>query len=104
MSLPTLLVQTAIDKFGSGDWEGALFDGIVSLIGEGTFGVLIGATMVVSFWIAGDRDLAAPAVLTTLLGAMLFPILPGNFRGIAAGVVFIGLSGAFFAIVRRYAL
>lgn len=99
-----LWLQTAIDQFGSGDWEEAIFGGVTSLIGEGTFGVLVGATLIVAFYLAGDRGLAAPSVATTLLGAMMFPILPGGFQGIAWAVVFIGLSGGFFAVLREYAL
>jgi hypothetical protein len=102
--MPTLLAQTALDKFGSGDWQGALFDGIVALIGEGVFGVLIGATLIVSMWFAGNRGLAAPSVATALLGGMMFPLLPGHFQGIAWAVVFIGITGAFFAVSKRYVL
>lgn len=106
MILPTLL-QTGhdgLDTWGSGDWEAAIFDGITGLIGEGAFGVLIGSVLIVSFWLAGDRGLAAPAIVTTLLGAMMFPILPANFQGIAWTVVFVGISGGFFAVMKRHVL
>lgn len=105
--LRLLVAQTGfdgIDAWGSGDWEAAIFGGITDLIGEGTFAVLIGAAVIVSFWLAGDRDLAAPSIATILLGGLMFPLLPGNFVGIAWAVVFIGVTGAFFSVMRRYAL
>lgn len=101
------LLQTGfdgIDTWASGDWEAALFDGITGLIGEGAFGLLIGSVLIISFWLAGDRGLAAPAIVTTLLGAMMFPILPANFQGIAWTVVFIGITGAVFSVMKRYVL
>lgn len=107
MLLRALAAQTGfdgIDTWGSGDWETAVFGPIVDLIGEGAFAVLIGSVLIVSFWLAGDRDLAAPSIVTILLGALMFPLLPGNFQGIAWAVVFIGVTGAFFAVMRRYVL
>jgi Na+-transporting NADH:ubiquinone oxidoreductase subunit NqrB len=105
--LRMLVAQTGfdgIDAWGSGEWEDAIFGDIVALIGEGAFAVLIGATLIVSFWLGGDRDLAAPSIATVLLGALMFPLLPANFVGIAWAVVFIGITGAFFAVMRRYVL
>jgi hypothetical protein len=99
-----LLQNTTLDEFGSGDWNTAVFSGIVDLIGEGTFGVIVGAVVIVSLWLGGDRGLAAPSVATILLGALMFPILPSNFVGIGWAVVFVGLAGGFFAVLREFAL
>jgi hypothetical protein len=97
-------LQVDLGQFGSGDWQGGIFDAIVALVGEGVFAVLIGGAVIVAFYFAGDQELATPFVATTILGALMFPILPGNFQGIAWAVVFIGLTGGFFAVMRRYVL
>lgn len=102
-----LALQTGfdgIDAWGSGDWEAAIFGGITDLIGEGAFAVLVGATLIVSMWLAGDRSLAAPSTALILLGGLMFPLLPANFVGIAWAVCFLGVTGGFFAVMRRYVL
>jgi hypothetical protein len=104
MMLLEAVLQSTLDNWGSGAWEEAIFGPVVALIGEGVFGVLVGAVLIISMWLAGDRGLAAPAVTTILLGALMFPILPANFVGIGWAVVFVGLAGGFFAVLKEYAL
>lgn len=93
-----------LDKFGSGDVMGAIFDALVALIGEGTIGLFIGATLISAFWLGGNRSLAAPSVATILLGATMFPILPGNLHGIAWATALVGFAASVFAALQEYAL
>jgi len=54
-----LLLQTALDDYLDGGLvEAALSDIVGAVGGEATFGALVGGTVVTSFWLAGDGDLA----------------------------------------------
>jgi hypothetical protein len=93
------------DGTGSPDMLQAALDDLVAAAGgEAIFGVLIGGTLILSLWIAGDGDLATPSVITVLLGAIMFPLLPGTYLGIARVITFIGLTAATLAAVEKYYL
>ena len=90
--------------WADGDVMGGAFDGLVGIIGEGTVGLFIGGTIILAYWLGGGRSLASPSVATILLGATMFPILPGSMHGVAWTTAFVGFAAAVFAVLRRYAL
>jgi len=100
-----LLLQTALDDYLDGGLvEAALSDIVGAVGGEATFGALVGGTVVTSFWLAGDGDLATPAVLTVLIGVLMFPLLPAGLLGVARVISFIGLVAGILAALEKYAL
>lgn len=90
------------DYFGGDLLRAALDDLVWAAGGEATFGVLIGGTVIGALWIAGDGDLATPAVLTVLLGVIMFPILPETYLNIARVISFLGLAAAVLAGLEKY--
>lgn len=93
------------DYLGGNDMLRAALDDLVwAAGGEATFGVLIGGTVVLSFWIAGDGDLSMPAVVTVLIGGLMFPLLPPTYLNIARVVSFIGLVAGILAAGEKYYL
>jgi hypothetical protein len=72
--------------------------------GEAVFGLLLGGALLTSFYIASDGSIGVPAVILTLSGAFLIPILPGQLAGIAGTVIIMGLAAGIFAALRRYSL
>lgn len=96
--------NTEIWKWITGDWKGALWDHLLGLIGEPATGVIIGGSLMLSFYIAGDGDIAAPSVATMLLAGIMVPILPGDARSSAYIIAFFGLVGAVVAVGRTYML
>jgi len=72
--------------------------------GEATFGVLVGGTLIMALWIAGDGDLATPAVVTVLVGSLMFPVLPAGYLGIARVISFLGLTAAILAALEKFYL
>jgi hypothetical protein len=95
-----------INTWLQGDtWHQCIFEPAAGSVGgEPMFGLLVGATLIVSLYLAGSGDLATPTVVTLLLGSVLVPVLPGGMVGVAYGVVVAGVSGALIAIARRYVL
>lgn len=71
-------------------------------VGDGLFGLIIGGGMLLSLYVASDGDLAVPAVITTLFGGALVPMLPGTYQGIAIAIMLIGLIGSLFAAGVKY--
>jgi len=73
--------------------------------GEPTFGVLVGGTTLVAFWVASPRQsLATPAALLILLGSLLIPMLPGGLQEMAWSMIIVGLAGGLIAVAQRYVL
>jgi hypothetical protein len=70
--------------------------------GEAVFGVLIGGVLATALTVAGDGDLATPAVVTLLAGAVLVPLLPGQFVSLARAVVVVGIVAAILAVGQRW--
>lgn len=104
MTLIPLQEVKLSDYFG-GDLVRALLDDLVYAAGgEATFGVLVGGALILSFWVAGDGDLATPAVLTVLLGVIMFPLLPASYLNIARVIAFLGLVAAILAALEKYYL
>jgi hypothetical protein len=100
------IMQTGLDCYVSqGDRLACAFtDFAAATSGEAMFGLLLGGALLLSFYVASDGSVAVPAVMLTLTGAFLVPILPGQVAGIAGTVIIIGLAAGVFAGLRRYAL
>jgi len=100
------LLQSDLNCYVSqGDRLACAFQDFASATsGEAMFGLLLGGALLLSFYVASDGSIAVPAVILTLSGAFLIPILPGQLAGIAGTVIIMGLAGGIFAGLRRYAL
>jgi len=97
------LLQSPIECYKTGDMLAcALADLVGAAGGEAQFGFLVGSVLITSFWLAGSGDIATPAVVTTIIGSLLFPLLSPTFSGIAQTIAFIGLVGAVFSIGRKF--
>lgn len=80
-------------------------DGVLGALGGAGFAaVLTAAVIFLGFWAAGNRGLAAPSVALILLGAVLVPMMPGQFAGYAVSVIVLGMVAAFLSVARRYFL
>jgi hypothetical protein len=88
----------------AGDWHTCLFEPTTSLIGEPTFGVLIGVGIYGSMYVAGGGDMTTPTVVTILLATLMFPLLPGGFSGIAWAVLLVGAAAAILQVMQKYVL
>jgi|APHM01.1.fsa_nt_gi hypothetical protein len=93
-----------VDQWILGDWHRCLFEPITSLIGEPTFGVLIGIGIYGSMYVAGGGDMTTPTVVTILLATLMFPLLPGGFSGIAWAVLLVGAAGSILQVMQKYVL
>jgi hypothetical protein len=87
-----------------GDWHNCVFDPVPSLIGEPAFGMIVGGAVFVGLYFAGNGRMATPTAITVLLATTLFPLLPGDIRGIAWTVLFIGAVAAGIQVMQKYVL
>jgi len=104
MSAIPLQEVSLADYLNGSMLRAALDDLVWAAGGEATFGVIVGGTMILSFWIAGDGDLSMPAVITVLVGGLMFPLLPPTYLDIARVVSFLGLAAAVLAAGEKYYL
>jgi len=72
--------------------------------GEAVFGLLVGATTILSLYIAGNGDPATPTVATILLGAFAVPLVPPQFTGAAYAILVLGVAFGVFAAAGRWVL
>lgn len=93
-----------ISDWIAGDWHRCLFEPVVSVTGEPMFGLLLGATIYVTLYLAGGGRTSAPTVVTILASTLLFPILPGRFVGIAWAALLVGATAAVFQTMQKYLL
>jgi hypothetical protein len=77
---------------------------VAAVGGQQLFGVLIGGSLIVGLWWAGEGDLATPATATVLVGGVMFPLLPASYLGIARTVALLGLAAMILAAVEKYYL
>jgi len=95
----------ALDDFLDGELFRAALDDLVGAVGgEPMFGLMLVAVPLFSFWIAGKRDIAAPAVILALIGGAAIPLLPGNYQTIATTVMIFAFVSALLGLARRYVL
>lgn len=103
--MTSILLQTCgATDYIQGDWHRCTFEPVVSIIGEPLFGLLLGGVVYLSFYLAGGGRTAAPTVVTILLAALLFPILPGQYVGIGWATLFVGAAAAIFQTLQKYVL
>lgn len=67
------------------------------------FAFLAGGTLLLSFYLASNGGLAAPATLTALIGGVLIASLPAGYQSMGQVVIFLGLVAALLAGFRKYA-
>jgi hypothetical protein len=86
-----------------GDMTQCVVDSVFSAgPAPGLMGLVMGATVLSSLYVAGDGSISVPAVVTILLGAVLIPVLPAQFETLAYTVVVIGVATAIFAAYTRF--
>lgn len=88
---------------------GAALDCLLSQLvsafgGAALFGLLLGAVIFTTFYIASGGDLATPTVALILTGTVVIAMLPGAYERIATGVVVIGLAAAIWQVLQQYVL
>jgi hypothetical protein len=102
MMLPLQICTT--EEWLLGEWHSCIFDPMTGIVGEPLFALLVGSAMWTSLYFAGSGGMATPTAVTILVGAILFPILPGGMVGVAYGAVTIGVAAAFFQVLQKYVL
>lgn len=88
----------------TGDWHSCIFEPVPALIGEPAFGMIVGGAMFVALYFAGGGRTATPTAITILLATVLFPLLPGDVRGIAWTILFLGAVAAGVQVAQKYIL
>jgi len=88
----------------NGDWTTCLFGPVSNLVGEGVWGILVGAGLWAALYFAGNGNATTPTVVTILLASVLFPLLPGQFAGIAWSVLVVGAVAAAIQVAQKYVL
>jgi hypothetical protein len=99
-----ILQACGIDKWIAGDWHNCIFSPVVGLVGEGIFGVLIGASLWIALYFAGGGSTTTPTVVTILLATIMFPVLPASYYGIAWSMLLVGAAAAILQSMQKYAL
>jgi hypothetical protein len=95
-------VVLQLDKYLDGGMlEAALADLAAAVGGEAVFGLLAGAMVMLTFYIASNGGLATPATLTALTGGVMIAALPVGFRAIGQVVIFLGLVGAVLSVFNK---
>jgi hypothetical protein len=93
-----------MDRWLNGEAHACVFDPAVGLIGEGIFGILIGGGLYLALYFAGGGRATTPTVVTVLLAALLFPVLPGAYVGIAWSMLLVGAAAALLQTFQKYIL
>lgn len=102
---PLQSVSSGLQCYQSGSmWVCLVQDLAGAFGGELNFGLVVGGLVLLAYYIAGDGEIATPAVLTILLSGLLIPALPGGVRNVATGLMLIGIVGGAWAVARRYTL
>jgi hypothetical protein len=70
--------------------------------GPEVFAFLAGGVLLLSFYIASNGGLAAPATLTALVGGVLIASLPAGYQSMGQVIIFLGLVAALLAGFRKY--
>ena len=86
-----------------GDMTQCVVDGVFAAgPAPGLMGLLMSGVLLTSLYVAGDGDLAVPAVVTILFGSILVPTLPPQFRTFAYSIVVFGITVAAFTAYTRF--
>jgi len=93
-----------ITRWISGEWHSCLFDPVTSLIGEGTFGLIVAAGLWTALYLAGNGSPTTPTVVMILLATIAFPVIPAAYSGIAWSILLIGAAAAIMQAMQKYVL
>lgn len=88
----------------NGNWHTCLFDPVVSLVGEGTFGLLIASGLWVALFLAGGGSATTPTVVMILLATIAFPVIPAAYSGIAWAILLVGAAAAVMQTMQKYVI
>jgi hypothetical protein len=100
----TLLQACSSDEWLKGNAGPCLYEPITQIAGEGFFGLMIGGAVFLSLYFAGGGRTTTATVVTILLASAMFPLLPGDFQGIAWAVLFVGGAAAVLQSAQKYLL
>jgi len=102
----TALNDTAVSCFAQGaegDLFGCALDGLFAAApSPGLFGLVVAGTLLTSLYIAGNGTITVPAVVTMILGSVMAPMLPPQFKLFAYSIAAIGAAAAALAAWTRY--
>jgi hypothetical protein len=93
-----------ISRWIQGDWHFCLFSPVVDLVGEPTFGLIVGAGLWAALYLASGGESSTPTVVVMLLGTIMFPALPAQFTGVAWSILVLGAAAALLQVLQRYLL
>lgn len=80
-----------------------LVDGVFSAGPSPTLiGLVMSATVLTSFYIAGNGSIVTPAVILILLGPVLVALLPAQFVTLAYTLTAVGVAAIVFTLWMRY--
>jgi hypothetical protein len=82
----------------------ALGDMAAAMGGDAVFGLLVGGSVLLTFYVASGGGLATPGVLTALLGGIMIPALPPAYQSIAMTIVLLGLTAALLSGAKKYVM
>lgn len=93
-----------IEEWIAGSWHSCIFSPVTSLIGEGLFGLMVGAGIYLAYYLAGGGSAVTPTVVIILLATMLFPLLPAAYVGIAWSILVVGAAATVLQVLQKYML
>lgn len=103
--MTTLLLQVCQPtRWINGDWQSCLFGPTTALVGEGVWGLMIGAAVWTALFLAGGGAPTTATVVTILLASVLFPVLPGAYVGVAWTILAVGGTAALLQVMQKYVL
>lgn len=87
------------------DAYGCMIDSAFAAFGsDAVLGFVVGGMLVLSFYIGSNYHPAPPAIGTMLIGGLMIPFLPAQYRSMAEVVMLLGFIVGVFVFLRRYTL
>lgn len=81
-----------------------LDDSVAAFGGEAMMGLILGSFILLTGYWANDGRMGVPAVILTVGGGVLVPMLPAAYAGLARTFMFMGLVVAAVVVGQRYFL
>jgi hypothetical protein len=91
-----------INTWIDGTWHRCIFDPMTALVGEGLFGLLIGAGLWAGLYFGGGGSPTTPTVVVIIVSTLLFPILPEAYVGIAWSMLVVGAAAVALQTLQKY--
>ena len=99
---PATDIQCLVD---TEDAYGCMIDAAFVAFGsDAVLGFVVGGMLVLAFYMGSNYHPAPPAVGTMLIGGLMIPFLPAQYRGMAKVVMLLGFIVGVFIFLRRYVL